>query len=396
LILLFSFLGAFSLVVQTDFVSNHYIVVFHPNTTENARTSHYNKHNVSTTHKYAIGKQFFGYAAHLSSRQLLQVATSPEVHYVEKDAVVSINRDSCESQADATWGINRVSDEVPILSGDYRFNSDAGDHAEVFIIDTGIRLTHEEFEGRAVLGANFVTSEDAQDCNGHGTHVAGTVGGKNYGVSKKSTLIAVKVLSCTGSGTWAGVLGGIAFAADPVNRKGKYALANMSLGGPKNTAINDAIDAGTENGVLFVVAAGNDNSDACEYSPASTPSALTVGATTMSGLSPRLWDRRADFSNYGTCVDILAPGERITSAWYTSDLAIRTISGTSMASPHVAGAAALYLDNHSDANPADIGDFVVQQATQDIISLDCENDNNIRRKICDQTPNKLLHTTCSW
>ena len=212
-----------------------------------------------------------------------------------------------------------------------------------YIIDTGIRFTHSDFGGRATSGFDAVDGGSADDCNGHGTHVAGTVGGATYGVAKGVQLVAVRVLNCQGSGTNAQVVGGIDWVtANAV----KPAVANMSLGGGANSSIDTAVNNSINSGVTYAIAAGNGNAlgqrqNACNYSPARVPNAITVGATQNN-------DAAASFSNFGTCVDIFAPGVNITSSWSTSDTATNTISGTSMATPHVAGAAALLLQ----ANPA--------------------------------------------
>jgi len=241
---------------------------------------------------------------------------------------------------------------------------------------------------RASWGANFVDTKDS-DCNGHGTHVAGTVAGRLYGVAKKSTVIAVKVLSCSGSGSNAGVIKGIQYAADPTKRKNKFAIANMSLGGGYSKALNDAIAAGTRAGVTFVVAAGNDDDNACYYSPASEATAITVGATVVEDELREQKDERTTFSNYGDCVKILAPGQSIKAAWWTSNTATNTISGTSMASPHVAGAAALYLaQNPSGASPDAVEKYLLGTAVVGVIDLVCSSSD------CLVTPNLMLYTPC--
>jgi len=247
--------------------------------------------------------------------------------------------------------------------------------------------THTEFAGRAVWGANYAGDGKNSDCNGHGTHVAGTVGGTLYGIAKQVSIIAVKVLGCTGSGTNAGVISGIQYAAN--NRKGKPSVANMSLGGGFSQALNDAIKAAVKAGVVFAVAAGNNNLDACNYSPASEPSAITTGSTDVEdkGTSSQI-DVRSSFSNFGKCVKVLAPGSLIKSAWYTSNTATNTISGTSMASPHVAGVAALILGDSPLATPDQVEATLLGQSTSDEIDLACST------TACRNTPNKLLYSAC--
>jgi len=229
--------------------------------------------------------------------------------------------------------------------------------------------------------------EKNTDCNGHGTHVAGTVGGKTYGVAKQVELVAVKVLGCTGSGTNAGVISGINWAAS--NRKGRPGVANMSLGGGKNKATNDAVAAAVKTGLTFAVAAGNENQDACNVSPASEPSAITVGSTEVSDDDAFQEDARSSFSNFGTCVKIMAPGSLVKSAWYTSNTATNTISGTSMASPHVCGAAALILGANPSATPAEVLSTLSDDSTLDEINMVCST------TACRNTPNKMLYASCS-
>jgi len=233
----------------------------------------------------------------------------------------------------------------------------------------------------------MLVMEKNTDCNGHGTHVAGTVGGALYGVAKKVSIIAVKVLGCTGSGTNSGVISGVQYTA--TNRKGKPTVANMSLGGGYSQALNDAVKAAVNAGVVFAVAAGNENQDACNVSPASEASAITVGATDVEDKgSETQIDIRASYSNFGKCVKVLAPGSLIKSAWYTSNTATNTISGTSMASPHVAGVSALILGENPTATPAQVLSTLVSQSTGDEIDLACTS------TACRATPNKLLYSAC--
>jgi subtilisin family serine protease len=280
-----------------------------------------------------------GFVAAMPAGAARALANDPRVRYIEQDSPVY----ALATQTNATWGLDRIDQRDRPLSTTYTYNTTAaGVHA--YIIDTGIRNTHTEFGGR-VSATGFTAINDGRgtsDCNGHGTHVAGTVGGASYGVAKQVTLHAIRVLNCSGSGTTSGVIAGI----DWVTRNHvKPAVANMSLGGGASTALDDAVRGSIAAGVTYSIAAGNSNVDACSSSPARVGSALTVGASTSS-------DGRASFSNYGTCVDIFAPGQSITSAWYTSDSAMNTISGTSMAAPHVAGVAALYLKGNPGAAPA--------------------------------------------
>jgi len=382
------YVAFFLLFVGLSAGMEHFIVVFHQNTTASARGVHLMKNQINTTFTYEIHTTFFGYSAYLSSKQLSAVIASHEVAYVEHDQMMHATQ-SCNTQNDAVWGINRISEYEPLLTGKYTYESQAGKGAEVFVIDTGIRITHEEFNtGRAFWGSNFVDTRN-EDCNGHGTHVAGTVAGTKYGVAKLATVIAVKVLSCAGSGSNAGVIKGVQFAADKNNRKGTKAIANMSLGGGFSRALNDAVAAAVRAGVTFAVAAGNDNNDACSYSPASELSAIGAGATLIEDEITAQKDTRASFSNYGSCVKILAPGSLIKSAWYTSNSATNTISGTSMASPHVAGVAALYLGLFPNADPSEIEQYILSEASSNLIDLSCGTSS-----VCLKTPNKLLFNSC--
>ena len=288
-----------------------------------------------------------GFVVDADDRALAKLLADPRVAYVEEDGYASIDA----TQAGATWGIDRVDQRNLPLSGTYTYNTTAaGVHA--YIIDTGMLASHSEFAGRVGNGFDAVGG-GTNDCNGHGTHVAGTVGGTTWGVAKGVTLHPVRVLDCGGSGTWAGVIAGIDWVA--ANRV-LPAVANMSLGGGANTSVDAAVANLTNAGVTVAVAAGNNTSDACGFSPARAPSAITVGSTTST-------DAASSFTNWGTCLDIFAPGSSITSAWNTGTTATNTISGTSMASPHVAGAAALYLAGNPSASPATVRNALVGNAT---------------------------------
>lgn len=348
---------------------------------------------MNTTRNYEIHTTFFGYSAYLSKQQAEAISASEEVAYVEVDQMMHATA-ACTTQGDAVWGLNRISEVTPALTGKFVYDTTAGNAAEVFVVDTGIRVTHNEFLNdagatRAKWGANYVDTQNT-DCNGHGTHVAGTIGGRLYGVAKKSTVIAVKVLSCSGSGSNAGVISGVQYAANTNNRKGKYAVANMSLGGGYSKALNDAVAAAVKAGITFVVAAGNDDADACSYSPASEASAISVGATLIEDEKQKQKDTRAEFSNYGTCVHVFAPGTLIKSAWYTSNTATNTISGTSMAAPHVAGVVALNLGINPNLTPAAAKTQIVQSANSGLIDLACLGTTSA----CAKSPNLILHQAC--
>ena len=288
-----------------------------------------------------------GYGLKGKPELIVDLRTDPDVQFVEEVQEFTTQ----VTQTPATWGLDRINQRDLPLNNTYSYtNTGAGVRA--YIIDTGIRTTHNEFGGRASWGANFADANNT-DCHGHGTHVAGTVGGATYGVAKGVSLVAVKVLNCAGSGSTTGVVSGINW----VRQNGiKPAVANMSLGGGASTSIDNAVTNAVNSGITFAVAAGNSNFNACFYSPARASAAITVGATTST-------DARASYSNYGSCLDIFAPGSSITSAWNTSNTATNTISGTSMATPHVAGVAALYLQSNPGASTSTVRNALVNNAT---------------------------------
>ncbi|MFC5381303.1 S8 family peptidase [Aquipuribacter nitratireducens] len=295
-----------------------------------------------------------GYAAELSAAELAAVRRDPAVAYVEADQVVT----TAATQYNATWGLDRIDQRYRPLNGTYTYGP-TGAGVRAYIIDTGIRATHNEFGGRVVAGATAINDgRGTNDCNGHGTHVAGTVGGSTYGVAKQVTLVPVRVLGCNGSGSNSGVVAGIDWVASTAPRG---SVANMSLGGPASTATDAAVQRAVDAGVTMVVAAGNENQNACNVSPARAVNAITVGATTST-------DARSSFSNFGTCVDIFAPGSSIRSAWWQSNTQTNTISGTSMAAPHVAGAAALFLQRNPGASPATVTSSIVGNSTTGVVS----------------------------
>jgi subtilisin family serine protease len=314
---------------------------------------------VRQLYKHALS----GFAAELTPEAVAELRADAEVAYVEQDQMVY----PTATQGGATWGIDRVDQRALPLSGTYTWNR-AGAGVRVYIIDTGLRTAHAEFSGRAsnvydAFGGN------GQDCNGHGTHVGGTVGGETYGVAKDALLRGVRVFQCSGGSANSTIIGGVDWVtANHI----KPAAANLSLGGGFSQATNDAVTRLAGAGVFVAVAAGNDNRNACDVSPASAGAVMTVASSTRS-------DAKSSFSNWGSCVDVYAPGSSITSAWYTSNTATNTISGTSMATPHVAGVAALYKSAFGDASQATINAWVVNNATANVIT------GNVTG-----TPNRLL------
>ncbi|HYO58438.1 S8 family peptidase, partial [Archangium sp.] len=292
-------------------VEGEYIVVLKPDAYRDAREE---GDELTRAHRGQMGRVFRhalrGFVAHMSEEDAKALAEDPRVQYVEENGEVSIEG----VQTGTTWGLDRVDQLSLPLDQTYTYNT-AGAGVNAYIIDTGIRLSHLDFGGRAHTGFDAITpGGTGDDCNGHGTHVAGTVGGATWGVAKEVNLYAVRVLSCAGSGTYAGVIAGVDWVtANHITP----AVANMSLGGGASQAVDDAVTASIASGVVYAVAAGNDNGNACLKSPARTPNALTVGSTTNT-------DARSSFSNFGTCVDIFAPGSNITSAWYTGSTATNT------------------------------------------------------------------------
>ena len=345
------------LVDSSKAIKDNYIVVFNTPSVLNlqdvsalADFSTQQANILATNYDISVVKNFGsalnGVLINANAKQIAELQNDPKIKYIEQDQMMSISPviEANSNQGNPTWGLDRIDQRDLPLDNNYHYDFD-GSGVTAYVVDTGVLTSHNEFGGRASSGYDFIDNDfDATDCNGHGTHVAGTIGGSSYGVAKNVNIVGVRVLNCSGSGSNSGVISGITWVK---NNASGPSVANMSLGGGASQATDDAVNAAVAAGISFVVAAGNDNSNACNYSPARAANAVTVGSTTSS-------DSRSSFSNYGTCLDIYAPGSSITSAWYTSNSATNTISGTSMAAPHVAGVAAVYLNQTPTMTPAQV------------------------------------------
>jgi subtilisin family serine protease len=307
---------------------------------------------VSTLYKWALR----GFAVKMAEPAARRLAADPAVRWVETDGKVSITDTQSPTPS---WGLDRIDQRDLPLNNSYTYPTTASTVTS-YIIDTGVRITHTDFGGRASWGTNTTGDANDTDCNGHGTHVAGTTGGGSYGVAKGVRLVAVKVLGCSGSGTFEGVAAGVDWVTG--NHTTGLATANMSLGGSgSNATVETAVANSIADGVTYALAAGNSNSDACNFTPARVPQAITLGASDSA-------DVRASFSNWGTCLDLFAPGVSITSAYNTSDTATSVLSGTSMASPHAAGAASLILALNPTFTPQLVRDSMVTNGTPNKIA----------------------------
>ncbi|MBQ0863668.1 MULTISPECIES: S8 family peptidase [Streptomyces] len=290
-----------------------------------------------------------GFSVRATEAQAKKLAAAPGVKYVEADGTMRV---SGTQPNPPSWGIDRVDGS---LNRSYSYPNE-GSGVTAYIVDTGVDMTHPDFSGRARSGYDFIDNDNnASDCQGHGTHVAGTVGSRSYGVAKNVDLVAVRVLNCQGSGQWSQVIGGIDWVAR--NADGP-SVANMSLGGGASSSVDQAVQGAIDSGVTFAVAAGNDSRNACNTSPARVPAAITLGSTDRG-------DGRSYFSNYGRCLDLFAPGGSITST--RNGGGSTTMSGTSMATPHAAGAAALYLSAHRGASPGQVRDALVNNAQSGVV-----------------------------
>ena len=358
-------------------IPGHYIVVLKEGASTSAVAG---RHAAKPVHVYS--SVLNGFAAELNRAQLQRLLRDPDVKYVDEDGVVSLPDDggvgSESVQPGAPWNLDRLDQEWGAgTDGSYNY-TDTGAGVNVYVVGTGIRTTHNEFDGAALNRAKAGASGfdalggNGQDCNGHGTHMSGTIGGTTYGVAKAVKLYSVRVLDCAGSGTTANVLAGIDWVT---NNHIKPAVANGTWGGPITQSVNDAVSRSILWGVTWVVTAGASNSDACNFSPASVPAAITVGATDTN-------NARTSFSNWGPCVDILAPGVNIQSAYYTSDVATQIFNGTASAAAHVTGLAALYLSANKTAAPGQVNEAVLYSAVNGVITnLPAGTANRLAHKV---------------
>jgi subtilisin family serine protease len=344
----------------SDAVPNSYIVVLKSKITKSLAQPTAAKAAVSLASKYAVESNFIyehsisGFSIKASEEQARSLAQDASVAYVVEDGIASISA----IQSSPTWGLDRIDQRSRQLNRSYIYDQ-TGDGVNAYVLDTGIRSTHSEFNGRVNLDfTSIADGRGASDCNGHGTHVAGTIGGSTYGVAKRVRLHSVRVLGCDGSGTWSGVIAGIDWVT---THAAAPAVANMSLQGGKNRAVDDAVRRSIQSGVTYVFAAGNTGQNACNFSPSGTREGITVAATTST-------DSRSSFSNIGTCVDLFAPGSSILSSWMSGDNATKTLNGTSMAAPHVTGTVALYLENHTNASPPGVNNALLQMTTYGRVS----------------------------
>jgi subtilisin family serine protease len=347
-----------------DGIADSYVVVFKPQTgiaatTASALTARYGG-TATSVWQHAL----HGFALRGSAETAAKIAGDQRVAYVQQDEVIKI---ATTQSPTPSWGLDRIDQRDYPLDNSYTFST-AASTVNAYVIDTGIRTTHVDFGGRAVFAANFAGDGVNTDCNGHGTHVAGTVGGANFGVAKGVHLFAVKVVNCAGSGSTSSVISGVDWVAQHAVHP---AVANISLSASAFQPLDDAVTGAVNTGVTFTVAAGNSNANACRYSPARAAAALTVSATTTGASFERFAlgaDPRLAPANFGTCTVVFAPGGNIPSDGNTSDTATNTMSGTSMAAAHVAGGVALFLSANPDATPTQVTNTIIGAATPNVVT----------------------------
>jgi serine protease len=332
-----------------------YIVVFKPGTASGKVDEIAGNANAQVKRKFT--KVINAALIYANPNKIAALAKNPNVSFVEQDATVT----TTAVQSNPSWGLDRVDQRNLPLSKSYDDLNNSGSNIPVYVVDTGINAAHSDFESRVTAGFSVISDGlGSNDCNGHGTHVAGTIGGRTYGVAKTVTLIPVRVLNCSGSGTYSGVIAGLDWIAAN-HPAGVPAVVNMSLGGPASSSVDIAVSNLVNKKITVVVAAGNSNADACNFTPARVAGAITVGATESN-------DSRASYSNFGSCLDVFAPGSAISSAWIGSSNAANTISGTSMASPHVAGISARLLASNTGLSPNQVENLIKTQATSSVVS----------------------------
>ncbi len=343
-------LAPLHLAPRTAVVTGTYLVVLRGDHTSTAERSAaiMRAEGVGAVVERRFSHALVGYTAWMDAASLAAVRADRSVAYVEQDARVHV----AATERSAPWNLDRIDQRASSLDGTYRY-APTGSGVTAYVIDTGVRSTHHQFGGRVGTGYSAIGGS-TEDCDGHGTHVAGTIGGSTLGVAKAVTIVPVRVLDCQGSGDISGVVAGIDWVTA---HHSTPAVANLSLEGSSSTALDSAVQNAVAAGVTVVVAAGNSDVDACETSPAEVPQAITVGAVTYTD------SRDTDYSNYGSCLDLFAPGTDVLSSWYTSDTALAVLSGTSMASPHVAGVAALYLQQHPTASPSTVTAAILATST---------------------------------
>jgi len=358
------------------YMPDEYIITYHDNTTDEQATAHWKlmeSVGIQFIHQYNQGTHK-GFAAKITDEKVISaLQEDPLLFAIEVNGLCSIQQHACDVLQENTpsWGLARLSHlgdvSRGLINSMLHSNNHDGNGVDIYIIDTGIMITHNDFRNRARWGVAYADGGTQVDGNGHGTHCAGTAAGDTYGVAKKAHLVAVKVLGASGGGTWADVIAGVDYLGN--NGRQGHAVGSMSLGGGgSNAGLTSAINSCVSKGIPVIVAAGNSNANACSYTPSGIPSVISVASSEIAGFEPDEFDSRSSFSNWGTCTHIFAPGRDITSAWIGSNTASSTISGTSMACPHVAGVAATLLSDNRQLSPQALKDLLQTTSQKDIIA----------------------------